>query len=362
MTSLKAASRLVLSASLVLAAFAGRATAREGGNPNPQVVPPSPEYANLSARWWQWALDQPVTPDDPETTNPLVDTTGKAARNGQPDDVFFLCGLLAFDSGLDATAERTVTVPRGRRLFFPLLNSEQDNVGVSPPMTVAQLRKAAALGATQVTSLFATIDGVELQDLSSYRVISPVFSYKLPANQAAAGRESIVHYLTGGAVTITGVQKPAVGDGFYLLLKPLNPGRHTIHFGGTSETTDGDGNPAAFRLDITYHITVPPRIEGRGPACRNDDKYCARQVRGSSSPRRHDESRARPAMLHARLGSALIDPRKTSRGMGPVAEDAAGPSRREKSPGSPRTPNYPEVRRWRCPPSALPAASNSCWT
>jgi hypothetical protein len=248
--------RPVISAFLILAMLAPLALARRGGNPGPHVVPPSPDYAKLSVRWWQWALEQPVTPNDPETTNPLVDTTGVAAHNGQPDDVFFLAGLLPINSGLVATAERTITVPKGTRLFFPLLNFEQDNVGVNPPLKVADLRKNAAFGVNQVKTLFASVDGVEIPNLETYRTISPVFSYKLPKNHVGEDRLNVAYYLTGGMLDVQGVQKPAVGDGFYILLKPLPPGQHIIHFGGTSQALDGDGNPATFQLDITYHITV----------------------------------------------------------------------------------------------------------
>jgi hypothetical protein len=246
-----------LSALLALAMLTPLASARQGGNPH--VVPPSPEYAKLSVRWWQWALEQPVTPNDPATTNPLVDTTGVAAHNGQPDDVFFLAGLLSINSGLVASAERTITVPKGTRFFFPLLNFEQDNVGVTPPLKVADLRKNAAFGVTQVETLLASVDGVEIPNLETYRTISPVFSYKLPKNHIAQNRVNVAYYLTGGALDIHGVQKPAVGDGFYILLKPLDPGQHTIHFGGTSQALDGNGNPATFQLDITYHVTVAKR-------------------------------------------------------------------------------------------------------
>jgi hypothetical protein len=236
------------------------AFAQKGGNPNPRVTPPdSGQYAELSAQWWQWALSQPVT-NNPATTNPLVDTTGAAAHNGQPEqgNVFFLAGLISFNAGLVAQAERTITIPTGTRLFFPILNSEQDNVGVNPPLSVAELRALAAFGVNSVTSLFATIDGVPSQDLTAYRAISPVFSYTLPPNNVAGNSVNIVYAITGGAIDVTGVQKPAVADGFYLLLTPLTPGHHDLHFGGTTSTLDANGNPATFQLDITYHITVKP--------------------------------------------------------------------------------------------------------
>jgi hypothetical protein len=236
------------------------AFAQKGGNANPGVIPPnSGQYADLSAQWWQWALGQPVT-NNPATTNPLLDTTGVAAHNGQPQqgNVFFLAGLISLSSGLVAKAERTITIPTGTRLFFPILNSEADNVGVSPPLSVAELRVGAAFLPNSVTSLFASIDGVPLQNLSAYRAISPVFSFTLPPNNVAGNSVNLYYALTGGAINVSGTQTPAVADGFYLLLTPLTPGHHDLHFGGTTQILDANGNPATFELDITYHITVTP--------------------------------------------------------------------------------------------------------
>jgi hypothetical protein len=47
-----------------------------------------------------------------------------------------------------------------------------------------------------------------------------------------------------------GTYGPSIADGYYLLLEPLSPGRHTIHF----VTRYGDATQ-----DVTYHITVPAR-------------------------------------------------------------------------------------------------------
>jgi hypothetical protein len=48
-----------------------------------------------------------------------------------------------------------------------------------------------------------------------------------------------------------GTYKPAVADGYYLLLLPLRPGVHTIAFGGT-----GNYRGAPTSEDITYHLRV----------------------------------------------------------------------------------------------------------
>lgn len=45
---------------------------------------------------------------------------------------------------------------------------------------------------------------------------------------------------------------PSAGDGVYLLLAPLPPGEHTLHFGGAYAQ-------GSFSLDVTYHITVDPQ-------------------------------------------------------------------------------------------------------
>jgi hypothetical protein len=253
--------RLPLVVAAAAVAVSWSAPARAAKPPvviNPCVVPPgAADYPQLSAQWWQWALGQPVT-TNPRTTNPLVDTTGVAAYNGQPrpNDVFFLAGLISFNSGLQASVERRITIHEGTYLFFPILNSSADNVGVSPPMTVPQLRAQAAVGANSVINLYTILDGKALAKLSSYRTISPVFAYVLPPNRPAKGSVNLYYAATSGAINVAGLQKPAVGDGYYLLVRPMTRGLHTLQFGGVTQTLDAAGNPAAFQLDVTYHINV----------------------------------------------------------------------------------------------------------
>ena len=47
----------------------------------------------------------------------------------------------------------------------------------------------------------------------------------------------------------------AVSDGFWIMLKPLEPGKHTIHFEGACLL----GSPCSgFTQNVTYEITVTP--------------------------------------------------------------------------------------------------------
>jgi hypothetical protein len=51
----------------------------------------------------------------------------------------------------------------------------------------------------------------------------------------------------------------SVSDGYWVMLKPLSPGRHDIHFGGTFF----EGEPFEFTMDITYHVNVAPKGQFR---------------------------------------------------------------------------------------------------
>ena len=206
-----------------------------GGNPNPAVLPLNSHshgntYGEWSARWWQWLLSIP------EAANPNLDTTGANCAEGQVGQVWFLAG--SFDS---TPVTRDCTIPTGRALFFPILNTvfgagvgdcEPSNPGV--PCDVNALRALAAAPLDNPITLEASIDGVELKDLINYRVQSPVFSLTFPAGA--------VFGLPSGTFT------PQVSDGYWLMLAPLSAGTHTIHFKGVR--TDG------FELEVTYNLTI----------------------------------------------------------------------------------------------------------
>ncbi|HZM15076.1 MAG TPA: hypothetical protein VFE28_03665 [Candidatus Krumholzibacteria bacterium] len=57
---------------------------------------------------------------------------------------------------------------------------------------------------------------------------------------------------------VTGAPQPAVVDGFWIMLAPLPPGVHTLHF--HSELPDFGG----FMVDVTYNLTVQPGGRRRG--------------------------------------------------------------------------------------------------
>jgi hypothetical protein len=231
----------VASAALALIASPGAAGAH--GTPRSPVVPVHGSafghtYSQWSAQWWQWSYSLPTT------HHPLFDTAGCEA--GQSGKVWFLGGTFTlFQQGNEVVgqAERTCDVPAGKALFFPIINAEWDNVcpPIDPPLTVPQLRQAAADALAGATGLTATIDGHEVADLVDFRVQSPRFAVTIPAKNVWKSFGPPCDTIKAGRYA------PIVADGWYLLVRPLPHGAHTIHFAG--------GVPG-FRLDITYHLHV----------------------------------------------------------------------------------------------------------
>lgn len=209
------------------------------------------DYGSLTARWWQWVYAQPAidvdTPKGATNTNPVLDTTGKYAAAGQKHGIgpgnkyFFLAGTFGGE------AVRTVTVPRGKRLFFPIFNIEVDNA-VEPPThhKVPKLRELAKASIDQATVLEATFDG---RSVRIFRSASPVFSYTVP------DENSIYDYFGSVGPQFEGRIKPAVADGYWATIPPLTPGRHSLNFHAEASSNPAPPEPD-FMLDVTYNLTT----------------------------------------------------------------------------------------------------------
>ena len=191
----------------------------------------------LSAEWWQWALSIPTS------ENPQLDTTGENCMVGQRGSVWFLAGI--FGGG---TTTRTCAVPEGKVLFFPVINSvniDTPNVcGQGPDrIPVEDLRAASAAFIDGAANLFVEVDGEPMGNL--HRVQSKVFEVALPEDNVFDDPCA-----TLGGVR-AGIYSPAVDEGFYVRLKPLGVGNHTLHFHAE--------NPSqGFTSDVTYNLTVVP--------------------------------------------------------------------------------------------------------
>ena len=222
---------MVVVVGLMMAGTTGCSTAASSANA--EVIPRDfnafgNTYGEWSSRWWQWLLSIPAA------TNPNLDPTGANCGEGQAGPVWFLAGTFG------GSFTRTCTVPSGKALFFPILNTAfgqgvGDCTGPSD-CDVTALRGLAAAAEDNPTTLMVSIDGHNVNDLSQFRVTSPVFNYFLPADNILG--------------ISSGTYGPLVSDGYWLLLKPLSTGAHTIHFKGISNS--------GFETEVTYNLTVGP--------------------------------------------------------------------------------------------------------
>ncbi|HEX5111210.1 MAG TPA: hypothetical protein VFV79_00070 [Saprospiraceae bacterium] len=208
-------------------------------NQNSQVFPITSHplgksYAEWSSEWWIHVLGSDCT------TNPIPDLTGANTAINQSGPVYFLFGT----PGGNAT--RTATIPAGKPVLFPLVNIywQEDcpspiGNGPEPSQTLQEfLTASCAFFTDQAGDLSASLDGVEFSNLSNYRATSDLFTY--------TGNPDLGSCFDG---CINGLPQQAVTDGYWLMLKPLSPGSHTLHFTGGYPDLD-------FLVDVTYELTV----------------------------------------------------------------------------------------------------------
>lgn len=189
------------------------------------------QLRKLTAEWWQWAFSIP------SSVNPLQDASGEHCMVGQRGDVWFLAGTI---TGVPAT--RTCAVPEVAELFLPIANSfviAIDCDGSPTGETIQEARAGAASGLEGTQIVKVELDGQPIANVR--RVRSEVFWAALP-------EDNIIDQFCAPTNTPTGIYSPAVDDGYYVKLKPLPVGQHTLQF----ETT------GTVSQNITYTLNVKP--------------------------------------------------------------------------------------------------------
>jgi hypothetical protein len=219
------------------------ATPAAGQVLKPGSLPYGFSYQEWSAKWWQFFYGQ--------STNHMEPLGSPGICEGPASRVLFLNG-----APTSTTETRQATILADTPLFLAILAFTADNTAC--PITDFTTNTADVLAAEAVsgwnsaaTLTTCTIDGVAVPGLENptntiYNVVSVPFSY------TTADKDNIVAVSEGepclpGGLTVY----PAVADGVYLMLSPLSPGKHKIHFVGEA----GPGG-AFLKIDITYDITV----------------------------------------------------------------------------------------------------------
>lgn len=184
---------------------------------------------NWGQAWWQWALNFPSA-DNPIQQDGYVDCSA-----GQSGKVWFLAGTFG------ESVERTCSIPEGRALFVPIINSlywTPEDCASNDVKTCRE--KSAGQGIDSILSWTCTVDGVPC---AWFAQVVRAQSDPRPLN------------LPAGAIAATdwgyppGVREKSIADGYAVMLDPLSRGQHTVHITSSAESP-------SFSLDVTYHLTI----------------------------------------------------------------------------------------------------------
>lgn len=234
-----------------------------------------------TAAWWQWAFSHNVD------QSPFFDQTGARAGLGDVGKAFFLSGVIS----VSGTAERTITIPSGKPVFFPVLNTECSTIE-SPPYhgnTDQELRDCASAIDSPATAqpMHMTIDGTSLSqaEIETHYEASAPFNFTLPSTGV-----NILEFF-GEPLALPGTTARSASTGWWIMTKPLAPGHHDINFGG--------GDPTGFVLDITYHIDVVPQGQyehDNSPPSHGSE----------NSPPDHSSAQSNPFNHQSRIGDNVL--------------------------------------------------------
>jgi len=203
-------------------------------------------YGDWEAAYFQYVFSIPAG-------GPMLDASGADCNDAQPAGPVFFLNLIPdhafFPAGFAGSyAIRTCTIP-ARALFIPVAGWECSSIQSYPShgYNPQDMRKCAATAVDGLDpkSLRLVVDGKNLSELvKERRVQSPYFDFTLPAMGSVLG-DDFDGILAGSAVA----------DGYYVILKPLSPGRHVVQFGGAWLSGQSPiGLPGPF--SVLYNLTV----------------------------------------------------------------------------------------------------------
>jgi hypothetical protein len=178
-----------------------------------------------TAEWWRWAQGAAIAP--------YRDRDGRLCDMGQSGPVWFLAGT-------DGTFEprRRCEVPEGKYLLLPVINMVYwQRTDVRGRMPCAELQRGSAVNNDRLVSAVVVLDGKPLGDMRVHRVRSEGCFALNPGD----GSSSL-----------------AAADGYWLMLKPLTRGHHTISVGanyGAPDQTYGN-----MVQNFEYELDVGGRV------------------------------------------------------------------------------------------------------
>jgi len=185
---------------------------------------PVSDYINI---WWQWTYTMP------KEKSPVRDLSGKYCNVEQHGDVWFLAGGYG-----SSKIQRSCTIPEGKYIFFPVINMvywpRQEG-----SLTCENAKKSAALNNDELLSIEVNLDSQVAWNPANTRISSEKCFDLLGLIPKDLNPPRVY---------------PAATDGYWVMLKPLSKGDHTLSF--KAQYNREDGAYSKMAQDIEYKLTI----------------------------------------------------------------------------------------------------------
>jgi hypothetical protein len=180
-------------------------------------------WQDWTTQWWQWFLSIPLE------SSPAYDESGEKWDINQHDpNVVFLAGTT------DRKVERIVAIPAGKAVLFPVINFTTSYSEDPRFKTESQMIAHAKSNIDDIVKKDVYIDGNSLLISEKHRVQSPPFDFSFPANNIYGVKDG---------------PSRGVGDGYWIFLKPLRLGRHSIR-------TSSSCLSGRIQIDVNMELIV----------------------------------------------------------------------------------------------------------
>ena len=218
-------------------------TASASADTRSKVVEPGQEfsdksYSELASEWTNWLVAEPIA------TNPAFDPDGRFCGRNQRGKVWFLA------STFEGVVNRTCEVSADKAIFLSLggvfVSFSPEFPAASDPCSqmATNLEKVRCDVNNDVpvapgTSFKVTLDGEPIEDLFAFRAQSTPGGFTLRIPNPS--------FLTDLGIA-PGNRSTAVADGYFLFLKPLRRGVHTLSLRMT--------NPDQSERGVNYTLII----------------------------------------------------------------------------------------------------------
>jgi hypothetical protein len=226
----------------------------QGSDPYTFTVNSSPygiSYKNWTAKWAAWQDGIPNSYNWNFKNTPGVNYVPKDCSYMQdPSSPVFFLPWVGAEQGTYVTV--TCIVPHNKAILISVDGGTADYSDPSvKTKTPSELNRLVTSSNIYPNEFKTTLDGhsLDLINDEAHKVTSDLFNLTLPKDNVWGEPE--------------GPDK-AITQGWWLMLKPLSAGEHTVHYNtgyGNSKSNPakippGQGNAAPYIQDVTYHLTV----------------------------------------------------------------------------------------------------------